>query len=155
VHGGRQGARLAAATIAAVAAAGVATGGLAGCSGGTAPAQQAAPPAKMLQIGRGPVPSVVLTPTGERRIGLQTAPVTAMKGGVILVPYEALLYEPDGSTAVYVNTGPLTYTRYLVSVQSIAGASVYVSKGLTPGMKVVTAGAEELLGVQNGVGVET
>jgi hypothetical protein len=67
-----------------------------------------------------------------------------------VIPYSALLYEPDGSTAVYVNTGPLIYTLSFISVDHIAGDQVYVSNGLAPGMRVVTVGAEELLGVQNG-----
>ena len=44
---------------------------------------------------------------------------------------------------------------YKRQVEGITGDSVYISSGLTPGMSVVTTGAEELLGVQNGVGVET
>jgi hypothetical protein len=128
--------------------------GVAGCGSGQA-AAPGNPTARMEQVGHG-VPSVVLTPTGAARIGVRTAPVRAAAGGTLtVIPYSALLYEPDGSTAVYVNTGPLTYTRYIVSVSSIAGDQVYVSGGLTPGMRVVTVGAEELLGVQNGVGEET
>jgi len=112
----------------------------------------------MQRIGHSPVLSVVLTPTGARRIGVQTSPVVAVKvssSSMTVVPYAALLYEPDGSTAVYTSTAPLVYTRRLITVDHIAGNQVYVSQGLTPGMSVVTVGAEELLGVQNGVGVET
>jgi hypothetical protein len=128
--------------------------GVAGCGGGRATAPQT-PTARMEQVGHG-VPSVVLTPAGAARIGVRTAPVVAAAGGTLTaIPYSALLYEPDGSTAVYVDTGPLTYTRYIVSVGYITGDQVYVSRGLTPGMQVVVVGAEELLGVQNGVGEET
>jgi hypothetical protein len=98
--------------------------------------------------------SVVLTQLGAGRIGVRTAAATA-HGADTVVPYSALLYEPDGATAVYVNTGPLAYTRYVVVVDSIAGDQVYLTSGLRPGAAVVTVGAEELLGVQNGVGEET
>jgi hypothetical protein len=147
--------RRAAAALLVIAAV-LALGGAAGCSS-QATAPPPGPQAKMERVGNSPVPSVVLTPTGAQRIGVQTTPAAAVRAGrpLTMIPYAALLYESDGSTAVYVNTAPLTYTRYLVSVAGIAGDSVYISSGLTPGMSVVTAGAEELLGVQNGVGVET
>jgi len=128
---------------------------VAGCSHSPATAQQSPPQARMEQIGHSGGPSVVLTPTGAARIGVRTTPVAAAAGGMTVIPYSALLYEPDGTTAVYLNTGRLIYTRSFVSVGYIAGDQVYVSSGLAPGMRVVTVGAEELLGVQNGVGEET
>jgi hypothetical protein len=71
------------------------------------------------------------------------------------VPYSALLYAPDGRTAVYAVTGRLTYLRRYVTVRSITGEQVLLSGGLRPGTLVVTVGGEELLGVQNGVGEQT
>ncbi len=100
--------------------------------------------------------SVVLTPLGAQRIALRTGHATAAPGGQVAVPYDALVYEPAGEPAVYVATGALTYTRYLVPVTVIAGQTVYLKPGSVPaGATVVTQGAEELLGVQNGVGEET
>jgi hypothetical protein len=100
--------------------------------------------------------SVVLTPLGAQRIALRTGQATAAAGGQVAVPYDALVYEPAGEPAVYVATGALTYTRYLVPVTVIAGQTVYLRPGGVPaGAIVVTQGAEELLGVQNGVGEET
>jgi hypothetical protein len=100
--------------------------------------------------------SVVLTPLGAQRIALRTGRATAAPGGQVAVPYDALVYESAGEPAVYVATGALTYTRYLVPVTVIAGQTVYLKPGGVPaGATVVTQGAEELLGVQNGVGEET
>ena len=100
--------------------------------------------------------SVVLTPLGAQRIALRTERATAAPGGQVAVPYDALVYEPAGEPAVYVATGALTYTRYLVPVTVIAGQTVYLRPGSLPaGATVVTQGAEELLGVQSGVGEET
>ena len=100
--------------------------------------------------------SVVLTPLGAQRIALRTGQATAGPGGEVAVPYDALVYEPTGNPAVYVATGPLTYTRYLVPVTAITGETVYLkARSLPTGATVVTRGAEELLGVQNGVGEET
>jgi hypothetical protein len=100
--------------------------------------------------------SVVLTPLGAQRIALRTGHVAAAPGGQVAVPYDALVYEPAGDPAVYVATGTLTYTRYLVPVTVINGQTVYLKPGSLPANAViVTQGAEELLGVQNGVGEET
>jgi hypothetical protein len=98
--------------------------------------------------------SVVLTPLGAQRVGVQTAPAATAGRGRTVVPYAALLYQPDGASVVYTVTGPLTYTLETVGVASMQGSRVYLT-GLTPGTLVVTVGGEELLGVQDGVGVET
>jgi hypothetical protein len=132
--------------------------GAAGCAS-SPPVVAQGPAAKMERIGNSL--SVVLTPLGAARIGVQTTVAAtgmsaASHAADVVIPYAALLYEPDGSAAVYVNTGPLVYTRYLVPVDFISGNDVYLKPGsLPPRARVVTAGAEELLGVQNGVGVET
>jgi hypothetical protein len=151
--------RVAAAASLALLTAGVAAV-VAGCDSSTS---SAAPPpaARMERIGNATVQSVVLTPLGAARVGVRTAAATTaivgnQGGALTVVPYSALLYEPDGATAVYVNTDPLVYTRYFVGVVSINGNQVYLKAGSLPaGATVVTVGAEELLGVQNGVGVQT
>ena len=102
----------------------------------------------------GPNLSVVLTPLGASRLGLETAAAMQV-GKQTVVPAQALLYEPDGQTAVYTKTGTLSFTIQFITVDVINGNLVVVSQGLAPGTVVVTQGAEELLGVQNGVGVET
>lgn len=129
-------------------------GGLAGCGAAAAPAPRVAPPARMELVGPGRIPCVVLTPLGAQRIGIQTAPATT-QGTQVVIPYSALLYEPNGQTAVYTKISALTFTRQFVTVSSINGNQVLLSGGLMPGAEVVTQGGEELLGVQNGVGVET
>jgi hypothetical protein len=125
----------------------------AGCSSSGSQASQP-PTAQVERTGHGM--SVVLTPLGAQRIALRTGRATAAPGGQVAVPYDALVYEPTGEPAVYVATGTLTYTRYLVPVTVIAGQTVYLKPGILPAnATVVTQGAEELLGVQNGVGEET
>lgn len=125
---------------------------LAGCGPSSTGGGQQAPPARMERVG--PNLSVVLTPIGAQRLGLQTGLATAA-GKRTIVPAQALLYEPNGQTAVYVKTGALSFTIQFITVVVINGNQVVVSHGLAPGTVVVTVGAEELLGVQNGVGVET
>ncbi len=138
----------------ALAAGAIVAAAAAGCAP-TGSSDQSGPPTASLQNTPGSsVPSVVLTPVGKERINLQTAPVENA-GGKATFPYSALLYEPDGTAAVYVPTGQLTFLRHFVKVAAIDGNTVVVSSGVTPGQTVVTTGAEELLGVQNGVGEET
>ena len=126
---------------------------LAGCASGSPSAARQVPAARMERTGQSQIYSVVLTPLGAQRIGIQTAPAVA-SGKRIVIPFQALLYEPDGRTVVYTKTATDTYTRQFINVADINGDQVAVSAGLRAGALVVTAGAEELLGVQNGVGVE-
>jgi hypothetical protein len=125
---------------------------LAGCGPSSTGGGRELPPARMERVGSRL--SVVLTPLGASRLGLQTAPASAA-GTQTIVLYQALLYEPDGQTAVYTRTGALSFTIRFITVAAINGNQVVVSRGLAPGTVIVTQGAEELLGVQNGVGVET
>jgi len=137
-----------------VGAAVAATPGLAGCAPPASSAAQS-PTSKLVTLPGTATPSVVLTPLGAQRIGLETAPVSAGPSGAATFPYAALLYEPNGQMAVYVSAGTLTYTRHFVKVDAVNGGQVTVASGVTLGERVVTDGAEELLGVQNGVGEET
>lgn len=130
------------------------TAGLAGCASSASSAAQS-PTSKLVTLPGTATPSVVLTPLGAQRIGLETAPVSAGPGGAATFPYAALLYEPNGQLAVYVSAGTLTYTRHYVKVDAVNGGQVTVASGVTLGERVVTDGAEELLGIQNGVGEET
>ncbi len=149
---GHRSGRAALASAAAVLAAAVLTTTAAGCSSGGSAASP--PTAQLKQTSHGL--SVVLTPLGAQRIALRTGPALAGPGGQLTVPYGALVYEPSGEPAVYVATGSLTFTRSLVPVTQILGQTVYLKPGSLPAHSVVvTRGAEELLGVQSGVGEET
>lgn len=136
----------------ALAAAAIVAAGVAGCAPHSSSGQAPPPTASLRTTPGSSVPSVVLTQLGAQRIGVRTAPVQTGAGGLPAFPYSALLYEADGKTAVYVPTGKLTYLRHFVTVAAIDGDVVVVQSGVAPGQDVVTAGAEELLGVQNGVG---
>jgi hypothetical protein len=149
-HGGSRPARATALVTVTAALAAV----LAGCSAASSTAPPP-PTSKLVRVPGSSEPSIVLTQLGAERIGLETASVTAATSGEATFPYAALLYEPNGQAAVYVATGTLTFTRAFVTVDTITGGVVVVKSGVSPGARVVTDGAEELLGVQNGVGEET
>ena len=132
----------------------VAMAALAGCSRSPAAPAPPSPPAHVA-VGHHGAVSVVLTALGAQQVGIRTAvAVRVGRGRQAMVPYSALLYQPDGSSVIYTVTGPLTYTLVPVAVASIQGNDVYLT-GLAPGTAVVTVGGEELLGVQDGVGVQT
>jgi hypothetical protein len=131
----------------------IAAAALAGC--GTTVVVVGPPPPAHVTAGHNGAVSVALTPLGAQQVGIQTAvAASASGGGQAVVPYSALLYQPDGDSVIYMVTGPLTYTLAPVAVVSIQGNQVYLT-GLAPGTSVVTVGGEELLGVQDGVGVQT
>jgi len=127
---------------------------LTGCTPAAPSTAPQVPQARMEYVGNSHSLAVVLTPLGASRIGIETAQAIT-KGRGVVIPYGALLYEPDGRTAVYVKVSALVYTRRFVTVSAINGSQVMLAGGLRSGTEVVTQGGEELLGVQNGVGVET
>jgi hypothetical protein len=135
----------------------IAIAALAGCQA-AAPAGSDAgggpPSARMERPGPNGALSVVLTQLAAQRAGIQTGVAGTASQGRAVVPDSALLYQPDGSSVIYTVTGPLTYTLATVGVATIKGSQVYLT-GLKPGTAVVTVGGEELLGVQDGVGVQT
>lgn len=137
-----------------VIAAAAAAAALAGCASSSSDTS-VPPTAALVPVKGSTVPNVVLTQLGAQRIGLETQVVTVGAAGQATFPYAALLYEPNGQAAVYVQSGQFTFTRHFVRVASVVGNTVTVLSGVTPGDRVATTGSAELLGVQNGVGEET
>jgi multidrug efflux pump subunit AcrA (membrane-fusion protein) len=72
----------------------------------------------------------------------------------ITVPADAVIYDKDGKTWVYVVDGPRSFQREAVTVERVDGDSAILSSGPKPGVKVVTVGAQELLGAELGVAGE-
>jgi hypothetical protein len=93
--------------------------------------------------GNDDIQRVVFTEEGAKRVDLQT---TSVRRNV--VPYAALIYDPEGKTYVYTSPKPLEYLREEVEVDRIEGDRVLVSRGPAPGTKVVTVGAAEVYGTE-------
>jgi hypothetical protein len=92
---------------------------------------------------------LTLTEDAAERLGLETAPVVAQQiDGVdrLVIPYAALLYDPNGQAWVYVNEESLVFTRQTITVDFIDGDQVILSEGPEAGTEVVTLGATELFG---------
>jgi multidrug efflux pump subunit AcrA (membrane-fusion protein) len=70
----------------------------------------------------------------------------------LAVPLEAVLYDMEGGTWIYLRTDSLTFVRRRVEVTRVVGGRAVVGRGVEPGALVVTAGAVELFGTEFGVG---
>jgi hypothetical protein len=81
------------------------------------------------------------------KLDLRTAPVRRA-GRRTVVPYSALIYNPDGDTFVYTVPGPETYLRAPVTVRRISGDRVLLSDGPPAGTTIVTVGAAELIATE-------
>jgi RND family efflux transporter MFP subunit len=86
---------------------------------------------------------------GERV--LVELPLTSTEQGLV-VPDTAVLYDIHGATWVYEDLGGNAYTRRRIEIARHAGDRAVVRRGLSEGVKVVTAGAAELFGTEFGAG---
>jgi RND family efflux transporter MFP subunit len=86
---------------------------------------------------------------GERV--LVELPLTTTEKGLV-VPDTAVLYDIHGATWVYEDMGGHAYVRRRIEVARHAGENAVISRGLSEGAKVVTAGTAELFGTEFGAG---
>jgi multidrug efflux pump subunit AcrA (membrane-fusion protein) len=125
---------------------------LAGCGGAAQGANPAPPEVATVDAVAGGGPALVtLTEVAERRLVIRTAPVRPEAGGDVVVPYSAVVYEPDGSSWVYERVDPHTYQRTAITIATISRGQVTLTSGPRPGAQVVTQGAAELVGVETGI----
>ena len=96
---------------------------------------------------------VVLTPEAARRLDVRTTKVSKGTGEMTVIPFAAVLYDPDGKTWTYTSPKPLVYVRADISVERIDGDRAILSDGPPSGTPVVTVGATEIWGVEYG-GIE-
>ncbi|MFI6094803.1 hypothetical protein ACIA8G_04575 [Lentzea sp. NPDC051213] len=111
-------------------------------------------PALVEAIAGKSVKSVTLTELAVKRVGVETTTIAAAPGGTV-VPYQAVLYTPDGNTWVYTATGPRQYAREQVTVATVggnAGTDAFLSAGPAAGTTIVKIGVIELYGAELGVG---
>lgn len=95
---------------------------------------------------------VTLSAEAVTRLDIQT---TRVQGGrTKVIPFTAVIYDPDGQSWAYVVVGDRTYERASVSIDHIDGDQAVLKAGPPDGTPVVTAGAAELLGIEYGVGAE-
>jgi hypothetical protein len=90
---------------------------------------------------------VTFTAEGAKRTGLETAPVRR-SGKHEVVPYAALIYDPEGRTYLYTSPEPLSFVREEIEVDRIEGERALLSAGPPAGTEVVTVGAAEVYGTE-------
>jgi hypothetical protein len=94
------------------------------------------------------VTPVTLDTRAAGRIGLVTAPVRAAEGRRTVIPYSAVVYDPEGVAWTYVATGPLSFVRRKLGVARIDGVVAVLTSGPPVGTKVVSVGGAELFGAE-------
>jgi Cu/Ag efflux pump CusA len=123
----------------------------AGCtSAQSAETDSGSPPAVVEPAADGGPATLRLIDEAVARLGITTAPVTAVGTGWT-IPYSALIYDAEGSTWTFVELEPGVYQRAAVTVTGIEGDTVSLSTGPPAGTPVVTVGAAELVGVEAGI----
>lgn len=107
-------------------------------------------PAKVEPVEGTDLNRITLTAEAAERLDIQTAPVRDAEGETV-IPYSAVVYEPDGETWTYTSPEPLTFVRHSITIDRIAGDEAFLSDGPQAGTAVVTVGAAELYGTELGV----
>jgi predicted small secreted protein len=123
---------------------------LAAC-GGSASEGAGPDPATIEHVKGTDLTRVKLTANAARLLGVRTVRVRRESAGSrTVIPYGAVLYDPNGGTWVYTSPKPLVYQRADIRVARTDGASAILTRGPPAGARVVTAGETELWGVQYG-----
>jgi hypothetical protein len=117
----------------------------------TAGEDEAESPAEVVAIKGTGFSRVTLTEDAVRRVGIEVRAVAPGPTGT-QIPYGAVLYDPKGATSTFVQTGPLSYARQPITLDHIEGGIAFLTAGPPVGTMVVTVGAAELYGAENGVG---
>ncbi|HEY2704319.1 MAG TPA: hypothetical protein VGL20_11565 [Candidatus Dormibacteraeota bacterium] len=121
-------------------------------------------PAEVVPVKGTSLNRVTLTSDAASKLGVQTVPVAAAvmpastdgtaAAPETTVPVNAVIYDKDGNTWVYTVTQSLTYQRQAVGIARVDGDTAVLKSGPAPGTRVVTVGAQELLGAELGVAGE-
>ena len=132
---------------------------LAGC-GATSISTTVAKPGQVVQIAGTNRERVLLTEAASERLGIKLTPVRAMASTAQdatstprrVIPQSAVFYDEKGATWTYVSKGNFAYEREAVTIASIDGDNVVLQSGPDTGTDVVSVGADELRGIEDGVG---
>lgn len=104
------------------------------------------------KIGATGTSKVVLIEEAAERLGIETTAVAPLPGGEESVPYSAVIYDAEGHAWVFTTGEELSYVKQPISIDRIEGDTAVLSVGPEVGTEVVTQGAAELYGVEDGIG---
>lgn len=133
-------------------------GGLALAACGRSPAaHKAEHPAEIVPIEGSELSRVTLTARAVERIDLRTDEVREQRvagsdASRRVVPYSALIYDPEGVTWVYTSPEPHSFVRHKVEVDHIDGDTAVLRDGPPVGTVVASVGVAELYGAELKVG---
>lgn len=130
----------------------VAVLGLSACADSKSDSAEKPAPASLEEVADGEIGRITLTEDAARRLDIRTAEVEAGAGNGLQVPFDAVIYQPDGTTWVYASPETLVFKREPIDVERIDGDVAVVRSGPAAGTPVVTVGAAELWGFEFGVG---
>ena len=108
-------------------------------------------PATVQPIGNTGLNRVTLSAAAAKRLGVQTAPVSArLVDGRrrTAIPYSAVLYHTNGNAWTYTSPKRLVYVPHDINVDAVRGNLALLSAGPRAGTEVVTVGAAEIWGVE-------
>ena len=94
---------------------------------------------------------ITLSAGAADRIGVRTAPVRTAARKLEAIPYSAVMYDPEGNAYTYESPRRLTFVRHAIAIDHLTATVAYLRKGPPVGRPVVTVGAAELLGTEEGV----
>lgn len=114
-------------------------------------------PAKVEKVDGSELKRVTLTAKAVERLDLRTVEVREQRMSRSdtprrVVPYSALIYDPQGATWVYTSPQPMTFVRHKVEVDYIEGLTAVLSDGPATGTLVASVGVAELYGTEFAVG---
>ena len=70
------------------------------------------------------------------------------RGDRLVVPHNAVIYNPDGASFVYTKPKAETYIREPIEIVRVHGDDATLSDGPTAGTEIVTTGSAELLATE-------
>jgi len=119
---------------------------LTACAPASAGEEEGVKPVTLEPVAGTDLNHVILTADAAKRLDIQT--VSVHDGGTqgTVIPYDAVLYEANGDTWVYVSLEPLVFVRQSIVIDHIKGNEAFLSEGPDSGAMVVTLGAAELYG---------
>ena len=122
---------------------------LTACAPATTGEEEGVKPVTLEPVAGTDLNHVILTEDAAKRLDIQI--VAVHDGGTqgTVIPYDAVLYEANGNTWVYVSLEPLVFMRQAIVIDHIKGNEAFLSEGPDSGAMVVTLGAAELYGSES------